>query len=66
MSALEVQVIKWMVGEARQSTRRTRMEKARAVFQAAVPKHRSRSMADELIAQRREEATSRSSASIRK
>ena len=46
-------------GEARLSTRRTRLEKARAIFQAAAPKHRSRSMADELITQRRKEATSR-------
>jgi AbrB family looped-hinge helix DNA binding protein len=53
-------------GEARLGTRRTRLEKARAIFQAAVPKHRSRSMADELVAQRRKEATSRSSASGRK
>ena len=43
-------------GEASLSTRRTRMEKARTMFQAALPEQRSRSMADELIAQRRKEA----------
>ena len=51
-------VVYWELvdGEARLSTRRTRMEKARAIFQAALPEQRSQSMADELIAQRRKEA----------
>lgn len=43
-------------GEARLTTRQTRLERARKLFQHYFPKQEGRSVADELIAERRAEA----------